>query len=91
MKQEFISIIIPVYKTEESHLRRAIESVIKQSYREIEIILVDDGSPDQSGVICDSYASIDKGIHSKQELQCYLSQSKLIEQLICKPTLLLLL
>ena len=62
MKQEFISIIIPVYKTEESHLRRAIESVIKQSYREIEIILVDDGSPDQSGVICDSYASIDSRI-----------------------------
>lgn len=46
MEQNLISVIMPVYKTEESHLRKAIESVINQSYRKLEIVLVDDGSPD---------------------------------------------
>ena len=55
MEQNLISVIMPVYKTEESHLRKAIESVINQSYRELEIVLVDDGSPDQCGAICDTY------------------------------------
>lgn len=50
-----ISVIIPVYKVER-YLRKCIESVISQSYRKIEIILVDDGSPDNSGLICDEYA-----------------------------------
>lgn len=53
---------MPVYKTEENHLCRAIESVINQSYRELEIVLVDDGSPDQCGAICDAYAKIDNRI-----------------------------
>lgn len=59
MENELISVIVPVYKTEENHLRNAIESVINQSYRELEIILVDDGSPDQCGTICDSYTKHD--------------------------------
>lgn len=53
---------MPVYKTEESHLRKAIESVINQSYRKLEIVLVDDGSPDQCGAICDAYAGTDNRI-----------------------------
>ena len=56
-----VSIIIPVYKVEK-YLKRCIESVINQSYKNIEIILVNDGSPDKCGEICDSYARIDSRI-----------------------------
>lgn len=56
--EPLISIIIPVYKVE-SYLRRCIDSIINQTYNNIEIILVDDGSPDNSPAICDEYAKID--------------------------------
>lgn len=56
-----VSVIIPVYKVE-PYIRKCIESVVNQSYRNIEIILVDDGSPDQCGKICDEYALIDNRI-----------------------------
>lgn len=62
MKQNLISIIMPIYKTEEGHLKRAIESVINQSYQRLEILLVDDGSPDSCGKICDLYARKDNRI-----------------------------
>ena len=55
----FVSIIIPVYKVPEQYLRQCIESCINQTMREIEIILVDDGSPDDCGKICDEYAERD--------------------------------
>lgn len=58
MKQSnnpLISVIIPVYKVE-AYLKRCVDSVINQSYENIEIILVDDGSPDKSGDICEQYA-----------------------------------
>ena len=51
-----ISVIIPVYNAEDT-LRACVQSVLKQSYPEFELILVDDGSPDKSGVICDEYTS----------------------------------
>jgi len=51
-----ISVIIPVYGVEK-YLRRAVDSVLKQSYRNLEIILVDDGSPDGCPAICDEYAA----------------------------------
>lgn len=57
-----ISVIVPIYKIPEAYLRRAIESAIHQTIQDIEIILVDDGSPDQSGAICDEYACADKRI-----------------------------
>lgn len=56
-----ISIIVPVYNTEK-YLRRCIESIIKQSYSNIELVLVDDGSKDSSGDICDSFARSDNRI-----------------------------
>lgn len=61
MKNEKISVIIPIYKVE-SYIRKCIESVINQSYENLEIILVDDGSPDACGNICDEYARKDTRI-----------------------------
>lgn len=58
---EKISIIIPVYNVE-NHIEHCLESVIKQTYKNLQIILVDDGSTDKSGEICDKYSSIDKRI-----------------------------
>lgn len=62
-----ISIIIPVYNVEK-YLNRCVESIINQTYKNIEIILVDDGSPDKSSEICDEWVLYDqriKTIHRK--------------------------
>lgn len=59
--QPLISIIIPVYKTE-PYLRKCLDSVAGQTYKNLEIIIVDDGSPDDCGAICDEYAVRDKRI-----------------------------
>lgn len=56
-----ISVVIPVYNVEK-YLRRCVDSVINQTYSSLEIILVDDGSPDQCPAICDEYAEQDKRI-----------------------------
>lgn len=56
-----ISIIVPVYNVEK-YIKTCIESLINQSYKKLEIILVDDGSTDNSGKICDQYAEIDSRI-----------------------------
>lgn len=64
---ELISIIVPVYNVEE-YLEECIESIRKQTYKNIEILLVDDGSKDKSGKICDDYLQRDnriKVIHKK--------------------------
>ncbi|MBO5360736.1 MAG: glycosyltransferase family 2 protein [Clostridia bacterium] len=59
--QALISVIIPVYNVEE-YLCECIDSVINQTYKNLEIILVDDGSTDSSGKICDEYAEKDSRI-----------------------------
>ena len=62
-----ISVIVPVYKVEK-FLERCVESLISQTYKDIEIILVDDGSPDQCPIICDRLAETDtriRVIHKK--------------------------
>ena len=51
-----ISIIVPVYKVE-PYLRRCIDSILNQTFKNFELILVDDGSPDNCGKICDEYAN----------------------------------
>lgn len=56
-----ISVIIPVYNVEK-YLKRCLDSVISQTYKNLEIILIDDGSTDDSAVICDEYAEKDNRI-----------------------------
>lgn len=56
-----ISVIIPIYGVER-YLRECLDSVVHQSYRDLEILLIDDGSPDSCGAICDEYAARDDRI-----------------------------
>lgn len=61
LESEVISIIVPIYNVD-NYLERCINSLLSQTYRNLEIILVDDGSTDKSGMICDRYTEIDKRI-----------------------------
>ncbi len=56
-----ISVIVPVYKVEQ-YLDRCVQSILKQTYTDFELILVDDGSPDRCGEMCDEYAKQDERI-----------------------------
>lgn len=56
-----ISVIVPVYKAEK-YLQRCIDSILSQSYTDFELLLIDDGSPDNCGVICDEYAVKDSRV-----------------------------
>ncbi len=56
-----ISVIVPVYRVEQ-YLDRCLRSITEQTYRNLEILLVDDGSPDRSGAICDAWAAKDSRI-----------------------------
>lgn len=56
-----ISVIVPIYKVEK-YLRKCVESILSQTHTNLEIILVDDGSPDNCGAICDEYAKQDARI-----------------------------
>lgn len=69
MKEPLLSVIVPVYNTA-PYLERCLNSIINQTYKNLEIILVDDGSTDASGKICDEYAAQDsrfKLVHKKNE------------------------
>lgn len=57
-----ISVIVPVYNTEQ-YLNHCVDSILNQTFTDFELILVDDGSPDNSGAICDEYAAKDNRIH----------------------------
>lgn len=64
---DLISVIVPIYKVEE-YLSRCVDSIINQTYKNLEIILVDDGSPDNCPKLCDDYAEKDsrvKVVHKK--------------------------
>ena len=56
-----ISVIVAVYKAE-VYLHRCVDSLLAQTFRDFEILLIDDGSPDNSGKICDDYAKQDARI-----------------------------
>ena len=60
-RSHLISIVVPIYKVEK-YLPRCIESILGQTYTNFELILVDDGTPDRSGIICDRYAEKDSRI-----------------------------
>lgn len=65
--EPLISVIVPVYKVE-TYLHQCVDSILNQTYRNLEVILVDDGSPDGCPAICDEYAAMDnrvKVIHKK--------------------------
>lgn len=57
-----ISVIVPVYKVE-NYIHRCVDSILNQTYRNFDLILVDDGSPDLCGLICEEYAAKDSRIH----------------------------
>ena len=61
MNEPLLSVIVPVYKVE-NLLRRCVDSILEQTYRNLEVILVDDGSPDGSGAICDEYMEKDSRV-----------------------------
>ena len=56
-----VSVIVPVYKAE-AYLHRCVDSLLAQTFLDVEILLIDDGSPDRSGEICDEYAKKDKRV-----------------------------
>lgn len=59
--EELITVIVPIYNVEK-YLKQCLDSIINQTYKNLEIILVDDGSPDNCGKICDNYAEKDNRI-----------------------------
>lgn len=78
-----VSIIIPIYKVE-SYLQRCVDSVLNQTYTNIEIILVDDGSPDKCPQICDNYAYSDRRIIVIHKKNGGLSEARNTGLDICK-------
>ena len=56
-----LSVIVPIYRAEK-YLRKCVDSILNQPYTDFELLLIDDGSPDQCGAICDAYAGQDKRI-----------------------------
>ncbi len=75
MRKRLISVIVPVYNVE-SYLNRCIDSILNQSYRNLEILLIDDGSTDRSGEICDIYAEFDSRVKVIHKINGGLSDAR---------------
>lgn len=73
--EELISVIVPVYNVK-SFLPQCVDSVLNQTYKNIEIILVDDGSTDESGEICDKYSKLDKRVKTIHKANGGLSDAR---------------
>ena len=71
MIQPLISVIVPIYNVEK-YLRACVDSILAQNYSNLEVILVDDGSPDGCPAICDEYARQDIafGLFIKKMVDC---------------------
>ena len=72
MSRDLLSVIVPVYNVEK-YLIECVDSILTQTYTNIEVILIDDGSKDNSGKICDEYVEKDKRvkvIHKENKLLC---------------------
>lgn len=72
---ELISVIVPIYNVE-NYLCQCLDSILQQSYKNLEIILVDDGSTDRSGEICDAYGKKDKRIRIIHKMNGGLSDAR---------------
>lgn len=79
---DLISVIIPIYKVEQ-YLSRCVDSVLAQTYEKLEIFLVDDGSPDNCGKICDEYAAKDSRIRVIHKKNGGLSDARNVALDIC--------
>lgn len=73
--QQMISVIVPVYKVE-PYLRKCVDSILGQIYRNIEVLLIDDGSPDSCGEICDDYEKQDERVRVFHTENCGLSAAR---------------
>lgn len=73
--ESLISIIIPVYKVEK-YIDRCMNSLVNQTWKNIEIILIDDGSPDKSGILCDKWAEKDKRVKVLHKLNGGVSSAR---------------
>ena len=62
LNKPLVSVVVPVYNVE-PYLHRCVDSILTQTYQNLEVILVDDGSPDNCSIICDEYAKLDPRIH----------------------------
>lgn len=80
---DLISVIVPIYKVEE-YLPRCVDSIIAQTYTNLEIFLVDDGSPDHCGEICDAYALKDARIKVIHKQNGGLSDARNAALDVCK-------
>ena len=59
--EDLISVVVPIYNVE-NYIKKCVDSILSQTYKNLEIILVDDGSPDNCPQICDEYAQKDNRI-----------------------------
>ena len=75
MNNEMVSVIIPIYNTQK-YLKRCMDSVIEQTYQNIEIILIDDGSSDNSLEICKKYQENDKRVYIISGKNCGVSHAR---------------
>lgn len=75
MNNPLISVIVPIYKVEE-YLHRCVDSILAQTYTNLEVILVDDGSPDKCPMICDQYAVEDARVRVIHKLNGGLSSAR---------------